>query len=87
MSVVMLLASGNQPTEFQMKTATAYLECIKDYDGNTPPNIQGLLNHINMVTDETYSDAQENHEEDSKHCGKIDEEDEEEEEEEQDKGK
>lgn len=87
MSVVMLLASGNQPTEFQMKTATTYLECIKDYDGNTPPNIQGLLNHINMVTDETYSDAQENHEEDSKHCGKIDEEDEEEEEEEQDKGK
>ncbi|XP_050311182.1 uncharacterized protein LOC126746831 [Anthonomus grandis grandis] len=50
-SVIMLLARGYQGiTETHYKWIWSYLECIKDEFGKTPPNVQGVLNHISEAT-------------------------------------
>lgn len=49
-SCVMLLASGvnNMPEDYLIWTEQ-YLECIKNPDGRHPPNILGILNHIQLL--------------------------------------
>lgn len=50
-SVIMLLSRGyDQISETQFKWVISYLDCIRDEFGQRPPNIQGLLNHINEMT-------------------------------------
>lgn len=48
-SCVMLMASESKVPEQHMKWAENYLKCIKTDDGNHPPNIQGILNHIRYL--------------------------------------
>ncbi|KAF7265836.1 uncharacterized protein LOC143193961 [Rhynchophorus ferrugineus] len=50
-SIIMLLSKGyDKISESHFKWTLSYLKCIKDEFGQTPPNIQGILNHINQVT-------------------------------------
>lgn len=50
-SVIMLLSRGyDQISETQFKWVISYLDCIRDEFGQRPPNIQGLLNHVNEMT-------------------------------------
>ncbi|XP_030754299.1 uncharacterized protein LOC115881077 [Sitophilus oryzae] len=50
-SIIMLLSKNYEKiSESHYKWTLSYLKCIKDEFGQVPPNIQGILNHINQVT-------------------------------------
>ncbi|XP_066139862.1 uncharacterized protein [Euwallacea fornicatus] len=50
-SIIMLLSRGYPAiTDTQYKWLISYLNCIRDEFGRVPPNVQGVLNHINEVT-------------------------------------
>ncbi|KAL1497254.1 hypothetical protein ABEB36_008248 [Hypothenemus hampei] len=50
-SVIMLLSRGyDKISNTQYKWVISYLGCIRDEFGNIPPNVQGILNHINQLT-------------------------------------
>ncbi|XP_066252318.1 uncharacterized protein [Euwallacea similis] len=50
-SIIMLLSRGYDGiTDTQYKWLISYLKCIRDEFGRTPPNVQGVLNHIKEVT-------------------------------------
>ncbi|ERL89970.1 hypothetical protein D910_07329 [Dendroctonus ponderosae] len=50
-SVIMLLSKGYaEISNTHFKWVISYLDCIRDEFGQTPPNVQGILNHINQLT-------------------------------------
>ncbi|XP_060520615.1 uncharacterized protein LOC132698516 [Cylas formicarius] len=51
MSTVMLLSKRHEkiPENFY-RWSLAYLKCVKDDFGRAPPNVQGIINHINYIT-------------------------------------
>lgn len=50
-SVIMLLSRGyGQISKTHFKWVISYLDCIRDEFGQTPPNVQGILNYINQLT-------------------------------------
>uniref|UniRef100_A0A6P7F5D7 Uncharacterized protein LOC114326486 n=1 Tax=Diabrotica virgifera virgifera TaxID=50390 RepID=A0A6P7F5D7_DIAVI len=56
LSTVMLLAAGHAeiPKEHQRWTLS-YLENVRDQFGNNPPNVRGIINHMNMLDPELKS--------------------------------
>lgn len=46
---VMCLATNSNCPQQNLKWAFSYLDLIKDEYGQSPPNVQGILNHIQQV--------------------------------------
>lgn len=51
-STVLLMATDSKIPCIHLDWTKKYLNCIKDEYGNHPPNVQGILNHIRLLSGE-----------------------------------
>lgn len=50
LSTIMLMAADEKIPDLHLQWTEKYLECIRDEFGRHPPNVQGILNYIKMIT-------------------------------------
>lgn len=51
-STILLMATDSKIPCVHLDWTQKYLNCIKDENGNHPPNVQGILNHMRYILGE-----------------------------------